>query len=213
MYDRFTETARKVMQIANEQAQKRNHEYIGTEHVLLGIVLEQTEQDDAQRVLRELKIDWKNIVDEINKLVITGPEMVTMGKLPQTPRAKKVIEYAIDEANRRHRRPICSEDILVGLLLEFEGVAAQVLTRLGVTVAKIRALVPQADAKPTEPTPALAVKEKEDVLDPMVISEITDKHLVLHPAEGCVITEEQWIAEVTKLIKSMKPASITFLAE
>ncbi len=96
MYERFTDRARKVMQLANQEAQRFNHEYIGTEHILLGLVKEGS--GVAANVLKNLDVDLRKIRLEVEKLVQSGPEMVTIGKLPQTPRAKKVIEYSMEEA-------------------------------------------------------------------------------------------------------------------
>ena len=93
MYERFTDRARKVMQLANQEAQRFNHEYIGTEHILLGLIKEGS--GVAANVLKNLDVDLRKIRLEVEKLVQSGPDMVTMGKLPQTPRAKKVIEYSI----------------------------------------------------------------------------------------------------------------------
>src|SRR5476651_193829 len=93
MFERFTDRARKVMQLANQEAQRFNHEYIGTEHILLGLVKEGT--GVAANVLKNLDIDLRKIRLEVEKIVQAGPDMVTMGKLPQTPRAKKVIEYSM----------------------------------------------------------------------------------------------------------------------
>ena len=100
MYERFTDRARKVMQLANQEAQRFNHEYIGTEHMLLGLVKEGT--GVAANVLKNLDVDLRKIRLEVEKLVQSGPEMITMGKLPQTPRAKKVIEKPEPQL-RRHR--------------------------------------------------------------------------------------------------------------
>jgi len=83
MYERFTDRARKVMQLANQEAQRFNHEYIGTEHVLLGLIKEGS--GVAANVLKNLDIDLRKIRMEVEKLVQSGPDMVTMGKLPQTP--------------------------------------------------------------------------------------------------------------------------------
>ena len=93
MFERFTDRARKVMALANQEAQRFNHEYIGTEHILLGLVKEGS--GVGANVLKNLDVDIKKLRLEIEKLVKSGPDMVTMGKLPQTPRAKKVIEYAM----------------------------------------------------------------------------------------------------------------------
>ncbi len=136
MYERFTDRARKVMQLANQEAQRFNHEYIGTEHVLLGLIKEGS--GVAANVLKNLDIDLRKIRLEVEKLVQSGPDMVTMGKLPQTPRAKKVIEYSMDEARNLGHNYVGTEHILLGLLREQEGVAAQVLMNLGLKLEDVR---------------------------------------------------------------------------
>ncbi|HEV7282256.1 MAG TPA: ATP-dependent Clp protease ATP-binding subunit [Pirellulaceae bacterium] len=136
MYDRFTDRARKVMQLANQEAQRFNHEYIGTEHILLGLVKEGS--GVAANVLKNLEVDLRRIRLEVEKLVQSGPEMVTMGKLPQTPRAKKVIEYSMEEARNLNHNYVGTEHILLGLLREQEGVAAQVLMNLGLKLEDVR---------------------------------------------------------------------------
>jgi len=136
MYERFTDRARKVMQLANQEAQRFNHEYIGTEHILLGLVKEGS--GVAANVLKNLEVDLRKIRLEVEKLVQSGPEMVTMGKLPQTPRAKKVIEYSMEEARNLNHNYVGTEHILLGLLREQEGVAAQVLMNLGLKLEEVR---------------------------------------------------------------------------
>src|ERR1043165_2854656 len=136
MYERFTDRARKVMQLANQEAQRFNHEYIGTEHILLGLVKEGG--GVAANVLRNLDIDLRNIRQEVQKIVQPGPDMVTMGKMPQTPRAKKVIEYSIEEARNLNHNYVGTEHLLLGLLREQEGVAAQVLMNLGLKLEDVR---------------------------------------------------------------------------
>ncbi|GIW81614.1 MAG: ATP-dependent Clp protease ATP-binding protein [Gemmatales bacterium] len=136
MYERFTDRARKVMQLANQEAQRFNHEYIGTEHILLGLVKEGS--GVAANVLKNLDIDLRKIRLEVEKIVQSGPDMVTMGKLPQTPRAKKVIEYAIEEARNLNHNYVGTEHLLLGLLREQEGVAAQVLMNLGLKLEDVR---------------------------------------------------------------------------
>ena len=136
MYERFTDRARKVMQLANQEAQRFNHEYIGTEHILLGLVKEGS--GVAANVLKNLDVDLRKIRLEVEKLVQSGPEMVTMGKLPQTPRAKKVIEYSMEEARNLNHNYVGTEHILLGLLREQEGVAAQVLMNLGMKLEDVR---------------------------------------------------------------------------
>ncbi len=136
MFERFTDRARKVMALANQEAQRFNHEYIGTEHILLGLVKEGS--GVGANVLKNLDVDIKKLRLEIEKLVKSGPDMVTMGKLPQTPRAKKVIEYAIEEARALNHNYVGTEHILLGLLRETEGIAAQVLMNLGLKLEDVR---------------------------------------------------------------------------
>ena len=139
MFERFTDRARKVMALANQEAQRFNHEYVGTEHILLGLVKEG--QGVAANVLHNLQVDLKKIRLEVEKIVKSGPNMVTMGKLPQTPRAKKVIEFAIEEARNLGHNYVGTEHLLLGLLREHDGVAAQVLMNLGLKLDDVRAEV------------------------------------------------------------------------
>ncbi len=136
MFERLTDRARKVMALANQEAQRFNHEYIGTEHILLGLVKEGS--GVGANVLKNLDIDLRKVRLEVEKLVKSGPEMVTMGKLPQTPRAKKVLEYAIEEARNLNHNYVGTEHLLLGLLREQDGVAAQVLMNLGVKLEEVR---------------------------------------------------------------------------
>ena len=136
MYERFTDRARKVMQLANQEAQRFRHEYIGTEHILLGLVHEGA--GVAANVLKNLDIDLQRIRREVEEIVQRGPDSIYMGKLPQTPRAKKVIEFAIDEARRLTHNYVGTEHLLLGLLREQEGVGAQVLMNLGLRLDFIR---------------------------------------------------------------------------
>jgi len=124
------------MQLANQEAQRFNHEYIGTEHILLGLIKEGS--GVAANVLKNLDVDLRKIRLEVEKLVQSGPDMVTMGKLPQTPRAKKVIEYSMEEARNLNHNYVGTEHVLLGLLREQEGVAAQVLMNLGLKLEEVR---------------------------------------------------------------------------
>jgi len=136
MFERFTDRARKVMALANQEAQRFNHEYIGTEHILLGLVKEGS--GVGATVLKNLDVDIKKLRLEVEKQVKSGPDMVTMGKLPQTPKAKKVIEYAIEEARALNHNYVGTEHILLGLLRETEGIAAQILMNVGLKLEDIR---------------------------------------------------------------------------
>ena len=130
MYERFTDRARKVMQLANQEAQRFNHEYIGTEHILLGLAKEGT--GVAANVLKNLNLDLRKIRLEVENLVQIG-EMVPMGKLPLVPRAETVIELSRNASRNLNDNFVGTEHLLLGLMLEGENVAVQVVENLGVT--------------------------------------------------------------------------------
>ena len=112
MFDRFTDRARKVMGLARQEAQRFNHDYIGTEHVLLGLVQEGS--GVAASVLKNLDIDLKKIRHEVEKLVSNGTTMVTMGQLPFTPRAKKVLELSLEEdLKTRFRAYVANDEFII----------------------------------------------------------------------------------------------------
>ncbi len=136
MYERFTDRARKVMQLAHVEAQRFNHEYVGTEHILLGLIKENS--GVAANVLKNLDLNPSIIRKEVEKIVQPGPLIVTLGKLPQAPRAKKVIEHSIEEARNLNHNYVGTEHLLLGLLHEKEGVAAQVLMNLGLHLDDVR---------------------------------------------------------------------------
>ena len=136
MFDRFTDRAKKVMSFARQEAQKFNHEYIGTEHILLGLIQEGS--GVAANVLKNMNVDLEKIRHEVEKIVKTGPSMVTMGQLPFTPRAKKVLELSMEEASQLSHNYIGTEHLLLGLIKENEGIAAQVLMNLGVKLEDVR---------------------------------------------------------------------------
>ncbi|MFM8385248.1 MAG: ATP-dependent Clp protease ATP-binding subunit [Planctomycetia bacterium] len=150
MFDRFTDRARKVMAMARQEAQRFNHDYIGTEHVLLGLLQEGS--GVAASVLKNLDIDLKKIRHEVEKLVSSGTTMVTMGQLPFTPRAKKVLELSLEEASNLGHTYIGTEHLLLGLIRENEGIAAQVLRNLKVKLEDVRDEVLELlGADPSEP--------------------------------------------------------------
>ena len=124
------------MQLANQEAQRFNHEYIGTEHILLGLA--RCPGGVAQQVIKSFRIDLRKIRLEVEKLVVSGPEMVTMGKLPQTKSAKSVVEFAMSESRSLKDDYLGTEHLLLGLLREPEGVAAKVLSSLDLEVSRVR---------------------------------------------------------------------------
>ncbi|HSV27499.1 MAG TPA: ATP-dependent Clp protease ATP-binding subunit [Sedimentisphaerales bacterium] len=137
MFERFTDRARKVMALANQEAQRFGNDYVGTEHILLGLVKEGS--GVAAQVLKNLDVDIKKLRMEVEKLVKSGPDMVvSMGKLPTTPKARKVTDYAIEEARALNHNYVGTEHILLGLLRETDGVAAQVLMNMGLKLEDIR---------------------------------------------------------------------------
>jgi len=136
MFERFTDRARKVMQLARQEALRFNHDNVGTEHILLGIVKEGS--GVAANVLRNLDIDLRKIRLEVEKLVQSGPDTVITGKLPYTPLAKKVIEFSVEEARALGHNYVGTEHLLLGLIREVEGVAFRVLMNLGVKLEDVR---------------------------------------------------------------------------
>jgi ATP-dependent Clp protease ATP-binding subunit ClpC len=136
MYERFTDRARKVMQLAEQEAWRFNHEYIGTEHILLGLINE--EAGVAAKVLKKSGADLQKLRFEVERIIERGPDMVTIGKLPLTPRTKKAIENAIEEARNLKHNYVGTEHLLLGLVREEEGVAAQVLMNCGLALDKVR---------------------------------------------------------------------------
>jgi ATP-dependent Clp protease ATP-binding subunit ClpC len=135
MYDKFTDRAKKVMQIANSEAQRLQHEYIGTEHILLALVREGA--GVAANVLQILGVDLKKVRKDL-ETIVAGPVEFHSGKLPQAPRAKKAIEYAIEEARALKHNFVGTEHLLLGLLRGDGNVAAQVLINHGVQLPMAR---------------------------------------------------------------------------
>lgn len=139
-FDKFTERARKVLTLAQEEAQRFNHNYIGTEHLLLGLVREG--DGVAARVLGNMGVQLPKVRSAVEFIIGRGESMI-MGEIGLTPRAKKVIELAVDEARRLNHHYIGTEHLLLGLVREGEGIAAGVLESLGVNLEKVRAQVMQ----------------------------------------------------------------------
>ena len=135
-FEKFSEKARRVLSLAQEEAQRFNHTYIGTEHVLLGLVREN--DGVAAKVLTNLGVELPKVRSAVEFIIGRG-ERASTGEIGLTPRAKKVIELAVDEARRLNHNYIGTEHLLIGLMREGEGVPAGVLESLGVTLDKIRA--------------------------------------------------------------------------
>src|SRR5258705_12491332 len=134
-FDKFTERARRVLTLAQEEAQRFNHNYIGTEHLLLGLV--RVEDGVAARVLANLGVELNKVRSTVEFIIGRGDRIVR-GDIGLTPRAKKVIELAVDEERRLGHHYIGTEHILLGLVREREGIAGGVLESLGVTLERVR---------------------------------------------------------------------------
>ncbi len=161
MVERFTDDARQAMQLANQEAQRYNHEYIGTEHILLGLMRAQSSA--VARVLKEFKLNPHGVRAQIERIIQRAPDALAVSRLPQTPRAKKVIEYAIQEARNLHRDAVGPEHLLLGLLCEEEGVASRVLNYLGLQRDELRDYLrgnrKTPPAQPSEPEPLSSLPE------------------------------------------------------
>lgn len=136
MFNRFTERARKVIILAKEEARRFNHDYIGTEHILLGLIREG--EGVAAAVLEKMGLDLQTIRLEVEKVVQPGPTTQILGDIPFTPRAKKALELAAEEARALGHNYIGTEHILLGLIREGESVASQVLLNLGLDLDRVR---------------------------------------------------------------------------
>lgn len=136
MFNRFTERARKVIVLAKEEARRFNHDYIGTEHLLLGLIREG--EGVAAAVLQKLGLDLETIRIAVEKLVQPGPQTQVLGDIPFTPRSKKALELSAEEARALGHNYIGTEHILLGLIKEGEGMAYRVLLNLGLDLGKVR---------------------------------------------------------------------------
>lgn len=134
-FDKFTERARKALSLSQEEAQRLQHNYIGTEHLLLGLIRE--DEGVAARVLLNLGVRLDEARQNIATIIGKGDQTVP-GSIGLTPRAKKVIELAVDEARTMNHHYIGTEHILLGLVREGEGVAALMLESMGVQLARVR---------------------------------------------------------------------------
>jgi len=187
MSNRFTERAQRVILIAQEEAKRLNHDYVGTEHILLGLIA--LGEGVAAQVLANLGVDLRRVRSEIEKIVGTGDNVMLLGEIPFTPRAKKVLEYAVEEAQHMGHSYVGTEHLLLGLIREEEGVAARVLENLGLRLDVVREEVlnllgegqqpqvggPQGQKQSKSKTPTLdefgrdlTVQAREGRLDPVI---------------------------------------------
>jgi ATP-dependent Clp protease ATP-binding subunit ClpC len=179
MFERFTERARKVIILAREEAIRLGHNFVGTEHLLLGLIREG--DGLAVAILKKLNVSISALKAEIEKVVAVGTEFSPAGEIPFTPQAKKVLEYAISEARSLSHNYIGTEHLLLGLIREGEGIASLVLRDFGVSVAAAKAqaqeLLGEQASKQTATTRTPALDEfgvdltalaRQDKLDPVI---------------------------------------------
>ena len=139
MFELFTDHARQTMALANKEAKRFNHEFIGTEHILLGLIKQPS--GTGAKILKDLKVDIEKLLTELEQLITNGPDEVAPGQLPQTPLAINVIKYTVEEARALNHEHIGTEHLLLGLLREEEGIAAQVLNNLGIKIENVRSSI------------------------------------------------------------------------
>ncbi|GAH29061.1 unnamed protein product, partial [marine sediment metagenome] len=185
MFKRYTEKAKRAIMIAQEEAINLNHDYIGTEHILIGLIKE--EEGVASQVLRQLGVNVDKVVEEVERLVGKG-EYQQVGEIAFTPRAKKVLELASQEASQLKNNYIGTEHILLGLIKEGSGVGVRILADLGINLDNVYSEImkvlmesggaqgsPSVPGKRITKTPALdefgrdLIKlAREDKLDPVI---------------------------------------------
>ncbi len=195
MYERFTDRARKVMQLANQEALRFKHHYVGTEHILLGLVREGL--GVAANVLMDRNIAPRRIRREVDKIVRFGFDVVAAGSLPQTPGAKKVVELSVEEAHQLNHKYVGTEHLLLGLLREEEGVAAQVLKNLGLTADDVREEVLKSRGTEHDPQSRLRhffeSQERELPPDAQQAVDAVNAHIeLLNQGKVAAITEQDF---------------------
>jgi ATP-dependent Clp protease ATP-binding subunit ClpA len=178
MFERFTDRARRVVVLAQEEARLLNHNYIGTEHLLLGLV--RGAEGVAAEALHSLGISLEAVRRQVEEIIGRGQQEPS-GHIPFTPRAKKVLELSLSEAHRLGHNYIGTEHLLLGLVREGEGVGAQVLVRLGADLKRFR----------WQTTRLVAGRDPEATGRVAVAGELGEDVLL----QG-VVTRERWMAEV-----------------
>ncbi|HUF12247.1 MAG TPA: ATP-dependent Clp protease ATP-binding subunit [Longimicrobiales bacterium] len=151
----FTDRVRKVLAMAREEAIRLQHDYVGTEHILLGLIREG--EGVAAAVLMNLNVDLEQVHERVEESVRKGKATIALGELPYTSRAKKVLEYAMAEARELNHSYVGTEHLLLGLLREEKGIAAQVLQSLGVTLEEARAQTLKILGSDVSPSPTSSV--------------------------------------------------------
>src|SRR6266478_4471742 len=162
----FTDRVRKVLQMAREEAARLHHEYVGTEHILLGLIREG--EGVAAAVLTNLNVDLEEIQQKIEETVKKGKAAAAAGPdLPYTSRAKKILELSMSEARELNHSYVGTEHLLLGVLREEKGIGAQVLMNLGLTLERVRAetlhlLAAEPSAENTSPKLQVRIDDASD---------------------------------------------------
>ncbi len=209
MHDKFTERVRKVMYLAREEAARLQHDYIGTEHLLLGVIREG--EGIAATVLNNLGLDLDAIRQAVESMVSSTGGTLTIGEIPFTPRAKRVLELSVDEARQLGHNYVGTEHLLLGLIREGEGVAARVLLELGVDRKKVR----EETLKLLGGTPSVSQPEREGKVETPALNQF-GRDLTLLAREGKldpIIGREPEIDRVIQVLSRRKKNNPILIGE
>jgi ATP-dependent Clp protease ATP-binding subunit ClpC len=209
MHDKFTERVRKVIYLAREEAARLQHDYIGTEHLLLGVIREG--EGIAATVLNNLGVDLDHIRQAVENMVSSSGGTMTIGEIPFTPRAKRVLELAVEEARSLGHNYVGTEHLLLGLIREGEGVAAKVLLELGVDRKRVR----EETLKLLGGTPSNAQAEREERAETPALNQF-GRDLTALAREGKldpVIGRENEIERVVQVLSRRKKNNPVLVGE
>ncbi len=209
MHDKFTERVRKVIYLAREEAARLQHDYIGTEHLLLGVIREG--EGIAATVLNNLGVDLDHIRQAVENMVSSSGGTMTIGEIPFTPRAKRVLELAVEEARSLGHNYVGTEHLLLGLIREGEGVAAKVLLELGVDRKRVR----EETLKLLGGTPTGATQEREERAETPALNQF-GRDLTELAREGKldpVIGRENEIERVIQILSRRKKNNPVLIGE
>jgi len=209
MHDKFTERVRKVMYLAREEAARLQHDYIGTEHLLLGVIREG--EGIAATVLNNLGLDLDAIRQAVESMVSSTGGTLTIGEIPFTPRAKRVLELSVDEARQLGHNYVGTEHLLLGLIREGEGVAARVLLELGVDRKKVR----EETLKLLGGTPSVSQPEREGKVETPALNQF-GRDLTMLAREGKldpIIGRELEIDRVIQVLSRRKKNNPILIGE
>lgn len=206
MFERFTDRARKVFALANQEAQRFNHDYIDEFHIFLGLIKEGS--GVAATIIKNQGLDLRKIRLEVEEKVGIGKEMVTMGKLPQTPKTKLVIENAIEESRNLNHNYIGTEHLFLGLL-KVEGISKNIFRNLDLDVEKARSFVvaflQNADSCNCNKNDGFPYRQDIKWSNPSAIELIIDLYEQYYKTNSktCSLTIEQTIQKARQQLKAL----------